>query len=523
MRNSSYIRKTLLLALLFAAGNVLAQDLSAYYSKANGKKGATLKTALGEIISDGYNTITYDGLWEAYKTTDLRPDGKIWDMYSNITNFDPDKGHSGNYHGEGDVYNREHSFPKSWFSEGKPMYSDLVHVVPTDGYVNNRRSNYPFGEVASITYKSNGGFSKVGSCDSKIGYSGTVFEPNDEYKGDFARIYFYMATRYEGQISSWSSPMLAGNKYPAYKDWALKMLLRWAAEDPVSQKEIDRNNGVYKLQKNRNPYVDYPGLEQYVWGSHVDVPVDFSDYKRPDGTTPVIPGGGGDDNPDGGEDNPGGGDDNPGGGDDNPSATYTQYEKILNATGLVSGGRYLIVCEDQNCAMSENNVTIRSYEAVTISSGVVNTEVGEGKAHAFILCGSKGAYTLQDATDKTYLALNSSENKLHSIEAADSKNAQWNITFNQGNAIIQNLAYTDRTIQFNATAPRFACYKSSQKPVQLYKGVEPEPDPEVTAVSGITASAGQARNIYTLSGQKVLHALTPGIYIVNGKKLLVTP
>lgn len=513
MRNSGYIRKVLTLAFLFVAGNMLAQNLSGYYSKANGKKGAALKTALGEIISSGVNTISYDGLWEAYKTTDLRPDGKIWDMYSNKTNFDPDKGHSGNYHGEGDVYNREHSFPKSWFNEGKPMYSDLVHVVPTDGYVNNRRSNYPFGEVSSVTYQSNGGYSKVGSCDSKIGYSGTVFEPNDEYKGDFARIYFYMATRYEGQISSWSSPMLAGNKYPAYKDWAIKMLLRWAAEDPVSQKEIGRNRGIYELQKTRNPYVDYPGLEQYVWGTHVDVPVDFSNYKKPDGTIP--------DNP-GGEDNPGGGD-NPGtdtpGGDD-PSAADTKYEKITTTADLVVGCKYLIVCEEKGCAMAESNAAIRTYKAVTVSSNVINTEVGEGKVRAFILGGNKGAYTLQDATDKTYLALTANENKLHSVEAVDGNSAQWDITFSQGNALIKSLAYTDRTIQYNATSPRFACYKSAQRPVQLYKGKEPEPDPEVTAISSMTTTSTPT-TLYNLCGQKVSKIAKSGIYIINGKKVLV--
>lgn len=117
-----------------------------YYQDANGKKGKSLKTALFGIIKSP-NVVSYKGLWDAYKKTDLRSDGKIWDMYSDITNFDPDKGHAGNYSKEGDMYNREHSFPKSWFNDAKPMYSDIVHVVPADGYVNNRRSNLPYGET----------------------------------------------------------------------------------------------------------------------------------------------------------------------------------------------------------------------------------------------------------------------------------------------------------------------------------------------------------------------------------------
>ena len=138
------------------------------------------------------------------------------------------------------MFNREHSFPKSWFG-GKvsPMYSDIVHVVPCDGYVNNRRGHEPFGETDGDVYKSNKGFSKLGASKTP-GYSGKVFEPNDIYKGDFARIYLYMATCYEDRISSWSCPMLAGNSYPAYKDWVIKMFLRWTANDPVSEKEINR-------------------------------------------------------------------------------------------------------------------------------------------------------------------------------------------------------------------------------------------------------------------------------------------
>lgn len=512
MEKTSNIRKVLTLALLFVSGSLFAQVPSGYYAKADGKKGATLKTALSEIVSASAKTISYDGLWEAYKTTDLRPDGKIWDMYSNATNYDPDRGHSGNYSKEGDMYNREHSFPKSWFNEGSPMSSDLVHVVPTDGYVNNRRSNYPFGEVASATYQSKGGFSKLGSCDSKIGYSGTVFEPNDEYKGDFARIYFYMVTRYESQVSSWSSPMLAGNKYPAYKDWAIKMLLRWAAEDPVSQKEIDRNNGVYKCQKNRNPFVDFPGLEQYVWGTHKDVPLDVDDYKQPDGTTPGNPGGG-DDNP--GGDNPGG--DNPGG-SDNPSATYTKFEKITSTSDLSVGGKYLIVCEDKNTAMAENSNNVRTLVDVKIANYIIETTTGEGKAHAFILGGKQGAYTLQDETDKTYLALTANDNKLHSVEELADKNSEWDITFNQGNAVIKNQNYTDRTIQYNASSPRFACYKSAQQPVQLFKGVSTDSGP--TSIGNATV-VGRTNIICTLSGQRVGKITKAGVYIVNGKKVLV--
>jgi endonuclease I len=255
-----------------------------YYWNADGKKGSSLKTSLRNIISANYDQQTYKQVWDAYETTDIKPDGiHIYDIYSNITNFVFRTDKAGNYKKEGDVYNREHTFPKSWFG-GKnayPMYSDLFHVMPTDGYVNNMRGDLPYGETdanGEKDYKSANGYSKMGTC--KIdGYTGKVFEPNDEYKGDLARNYFYMATRYENEITSWSSPVLTNSSYKPYVEWHMNMLMRWSREDPVSEKEIARNNAVHEIQNNRNPFIDYPGLEEYIWGSKVNVPFSYDNYE----------------------------------------------------------------------------------------------------------------------------------------------------------------------------------------------------------------------------------------------------
>lgn len=277
----------MLSTLLMAAVQMLAQgpnNSGTYYQQADGNKGQALKTALYEIIKE-HGELGYGELWEAFKSTDAREDGKVWDMYSGVTDYNFVTSGS-NYKKEGDCYNREHSMPKSWFNDETPMYTDLVHLVPTDGYVNGKRGNNPFGETNSPTYTSEGGFSKLGPS-SIAGYSGTVFEPNDEYKGDFARIYFYMVTCYEDKVSTWESDMLDHNSYPAFTDWALGMLLHWAEEDPVSKKEIDRNNAVYSIQGNRNPYVDYPGLEQYVWGNMKDMAFSYDNYST--GITVTVP------------------------------------------------------------------------------------------------------------------------------------------------------------------------------------------------------------------------------------------
>lgn len=290
------MKTRLLLLSLFIAmiGNVWAQgpnNSGTYYQSANGKKGAALKTALCGVINP-HTQRSYNQLWTDFRTTDKKANGKVWDMYSVKHEYTFGTDQAGNYSVEGDVYNREHSFPKSWFNDEYPMYTDLFHLYPTDAKVNGMRSNYPFGEVGTVTWSSYNDFSKLGNARSGLGYSGIVFEPNDEYKGDFARTYFYMVTCYETyngkSITSWSCDMLDGNKYPGLASWALNMLMTWAKNDPVSEKEINRNNAVYGIQNNRNPFIDYPGLEDYIWGTLKDKAFSYDNYEGVGGGT-VVP------------------------------------------------------------------------------------------------------------------------------------------------------------------------------------------------------------------------------------------
>ena len=246
----------------FYGGNIPA----GYYNPAEGLVGEPLRAALHGII-DGHHSISYTGLWTAFYTTDDKPNGKVWDMYSDVPGGTPpyeytfgvdEGGVSGT---EGTGYNREHSFPASWFGSVTPMYTDLFQIYPTDNTVNNRRNNYPYGEVTSPTWTSLNG-SKLGPC-TYPGYTGVVFEPIDAYKGDFARTYFYMSTRYYTEDASWpGSPMVNGSQL---LPWAEAMLLEWNAQDPVSQKEIDRNEAIYAIQGNRNPFIDRPDFVQKVF------------------------------------------------------------------------------------------------------------------------------------------------------------------------------------------------------------------------------------------------------------------
>ena len=244
------MRKILTLLLLTLSATMLAQGLSdsgTYYKDADGKKGQALKTALATIINK-HKDIGYAALWEAYKTTDRRADGYLRDWYSNATSYvigGPKQG--ANYSEEGDSYNREHLVPQSWFNKASPMRNDAFHVVPTDGYVNNRRGDLPFGEVGTVSYHSENNYSLVGRC-TVDGYTGQCFEPNDEIKGDVARAYFYMVTCYESRITSWGgancSYCFDGNTYPGLTTWFLKMLMRWSKQDPVNDVERARNKAV---------------------------------------------------------------------------------------------------------------------------------------------------------------------------------------------------------------------------------------------------------------------------------------
>lgn len=274
------VKRSLTFLGLALATSSQAQPPPGYYDPAAGFTGDALKQALHDIIDD-HTVLQYSALWAAFENTDQRSDGYVWDIYSDAPGGTPPYVYSfvvdqcGTYSGEGDCFNREHSFPSTWFDDLPPMNSDLFHIYPTDGYVNQKRGSLPYGEVGSADWTSQNG-TRTGLCVSP-GYSGTVCEPIDEYKGDLARSYFYMLTRYAPEASAWSADMLsAGDLSP----WAEALLLQWHTADPVSTKEVDRNNAIYALQDNRNPYIDHPEWVGYIWGPGASVHEDANNAPR---------------------------------------------------------------------------------------------------------------------------------------------------------------------------------------------------------------------------------------------------
>lgn len=271
---------SLLLNLAFVTA--FAQIPAGYYDGTAGLSGAALKTKLNQIITNGHIDNGYGGLWGGYQTTDrdniaqtgYENDNTILDIYSeNPNGTDPytynyPGGQCGNYSGEGDCYNREHIVPQSLFNSNAPMVSDIHFIRPTDGKVNGMRSNYPFGKVGTASFTSQNG-SKLGNSVSP-GYSGIVFEPVDAFKGDVARMILYFVTRYESQLSGFTTGnMLGGSAFPGLQTWELNQLLAWHAADPVSATEIARNNASYVYQGNRNPYIDHPEYVNQIWGTPV--------------------------------------------------------------------------------------------------------------------------------------------------------------------------------------------------------------------------------------------------------------
>jgi endonuclease I len=276
--------KKIYFAILILCSISFAQIPAGYYNTATGT-GFLLKTQLYNKINP-HNIIVYgSGLWNLYPSTDMRPDGFVWDIYSNC-NFifgtvanggNQDDGTLGNI--ECQRFNKEHTFPKSWFGgvNGTPMYSDAFQVMPTDKKANGLRGNLAYGIVDPAVTNSIGNGWKIGSCVApNYPYTLPVFEPTNEFKGDIARNYFYMATCYENLIASWQTnnpngdTALDGSSDKVFEQWYLDLMYSWHINDPVSQKEIDRNNAVYPVQGNRNPFIDHPEWVFAIWGTYLN-------------------------------------------------------------------------------------------------------------------------------------------------------------------------------------------------------------------------------------------------------------
>jgi len=294
-------------ALFFAIGMMAETIPAGYYDAINGKQDAALKTALSAIIypignatisqtstKPNFIKVQYEAgnrckygtravnevhehkyTWDGFLYTDTREDGTVWDMYSTYIHYmAPDT------IGAVSIPDMEieHCFPKGWWggkasTNENDAFLDLHHLNPANARANNNKSNNPPGYVTTVSYQND--IFKVGKNNTQ---NFTVFEPCDEYKGDFARAYFYIATAYEQFVwADVASNYLDNASYLEFKPWLQQVLLEWHRLDPVSEKEITRHDRVSDLQHNRNPFIDYPELVEYIWGDKQGTVVTLSD------------------------------------------------------------------------------------------------------------------------------------------------------------------------------------------------------------------------------------------------------
>lgn len=271
-------RNTFLLTLLVAMVQaVIAAVPPGYYSSIDGEDNLTIKARLRDIIAK-HTVLGYSSLWEYYPSTYYvgEPKTQVFDLYSNEVRF---------YDGSSAIpnMNKEHCVPQSWWGGGTSVAqgNDLFNVAPSDATANSKKSNYPLGKCDKVTWTN--GVTSIGTAT--IGnYTGNVFEPFDEYKGDFARIYFYVATAYPDVWVEGKAFAMDKTSDKTLMDWIIPMLLEWSRMDPVDEIEVQRNEDIFNIQGNRNPFIDYPELADYIWGSKSEEFFDLAEHKPNDGT-----------------------------------------------------------------------------------------------------------------------------------------------------------------------------------------------------------------------------------------------
>lgn len=482
----------LLLTLLL---NAATYNRTTYYTNANGKSGAALKTSLYGIIGSP-SVKDYSDLWKYYYQTDRGSNNEVIDRYCNTVRY---FGSSASSNAVGGM-NKEHGMPQSWWSNST-MKSDLHHVMPSDETANNKKANYGMGVVSSQSW-SNGSI-KVGT--GKGGDNGTIslWEPANKWKGDFARVYFYMVTCYEQTDltkTEGAKSCLTGS-YPKLQSWAVELYMKWSREDPVDDMERQRNNAVYNIQGNRNPFIDMPGLEQYIWGSKKTTAVSIANYVNPnEGETPDIP-----DDPDD-PDTP----DTPD--DPDTPATGDIYVKLTTAPADWTG-TYLIVYEAGSLAFNGSLSSIDAagnYISVSIANGTIAVTDQTENAE-FQVAKSGAGYSFLGRSGQ-YMGTLSTGNKLTS-STSPIVNA-----LSMGSDGVNIKSDYNTYLRYNTGGTRFRYYSAgSQQPVQLYRRTE-APDGIRSMDNGQWTMDNDAP-IFDLQGRRVKRMRPGHLYIVDGRKV----
>ena len=493
----------LLLGIGMEANAIDRQSLVRYASSLKGKKGASLKSALmpllkpQQVLSYGSGSgHTWDGFYQTDRNTSTN---ECYNRYSS-KKFYFEKG---NRNRAISGMNIEHSFPKSWWGgASNNAYKDLYNLYPSDSKANSSKNNYPMDEVTNGQGEE--GYDQVGTGV----HTSKAWEPGDQFKGDFARSYMYMAIAYADLTFSGTGLQTMNNEdYPGLKPWASTLYIKWGKQDSISTLELARNNAVAKIEGNRNLLIDYPHLAEYVWGDSANVAFDPStsvttaddDDRYWTGTVPVVP-------------------DKP----DTPDDVY--YFSAAN--NVTPGKLYLIVANENgtlHAMMPLGSSQNYGYPKVTTVNAVNDTITLSSTDNAFTIDAQNGGYVIIDK-NKRYLWHDGTYKTL-SVSSNPNDADVWTITANADGSF---KILTDATyfIQYSKGYTSFGCYNGQQSDgimPMLYEQVEKSVTPDAIKNIERTETFGDGA-VYTIQGQfvgKSLDNLPRGLYIRNGKKIVV--
>ena len=495
---------TALIGVTTSANAIDRKTLAQYASSLNGLKKEQLKAALHKLM-DKKNVLPYGGggkgAWWGFWYTDRNPQtNECYNRYSD-KKFFFESTNTGRAIGG---MNIEHSFPKSWWGGHKnDAWCDLYNLYPSDSKANSSKSNYVMGVVVNVKENAGEGYDKVGTgyADGKLV---NMWEPGDRFKGEFSRSYMYMATTYQNlSFTSEGAKQLQTGAYPTLKKWSSDLFRQWSKNDRVDEMEIKRNEAVYKIQNNRNLFIDYPNLAEYVWGDSMDV--EFNPYRsittasddaRYTGVIapedPVTP--------------------------DNPVVTPQGGTFVKTTTAPVAGKRYVLVANTGSNFVIASTLKGKNYGYLPTNSTVDNSGKVNGVNDQSVITleqGTTGFY-IKDANGKYF----GQEDKYKTVQfVTKDKAVEWTLE-PKADGTFTITSSTGHVLQYDTKYKSFGAYK----PVSA-NGIYP-----MLYVEDTTAGIGTIwtvtttdEAVYNLQGIRMPAdaQLAPGIYIRGGKKFVV--
>lgn len=496
---------TALIGVTTSANAIDRKTLAQYASSLQGLKKEQLKAALHKLM-DKKKVLKYGGkgpgyTWHGFWYTDRDPQtNECYNRYSD-KKFYFESTNTGNAIAG---MNIEHSFPKSWWGGHKnDAWCDLYNLYPSDSQANSSKSNFVMGVVVNVKEEAGAGYDKVGTgyADGKLV---NMWEPGNRFKGEFSRSYMYMATTYQNlSFTSEGAKQLQTGAYPTLKKWSSDLFRQWSKNDRVDEMEIKRNEAVYKIQNNRNLFIDYPNLAEYVWGDSMDV--EFNPYRsittasddaRYTGMIapedPVTP--------------------------DNPVVTPQGGTFVKTTTAPVAGKRYVLVANTGSNFVIASTLKGKNYGYLPTNSTVDNSGKVNGVNDQSVLTleqGTTGFY-IKDANGKYF----GQEDKYKTVQfVTKDKAVEWTLE-PKSDGTFTITSSTGHVLQYDTKYKSFGAYK----PVSA-NGIYP-----MLYVEDTTAGIGTVwtvtttdEAVYNLQGVRMPAdaQLAPGIYIRGGKKFVV--